>query len=56
VLSKTCYDEGVLSVYANNNTRVSQLLPPLIIEKPVAEEIIERVDRALGEAARLLNL
>lgn len=56
VLSKTCYDEGVLSVYANNNTRVSQLLPPLIIEKPVAEEIIERVDRALGSAARLLNL
>ena len=56
VLSKTCYDNGILSVYANNNKKVSQLLPPLIIEKDVAEEILERIDLALDDAKRLLKL
>ncbi|MBN2283125.1 MAG: aspartate aminotransferase family protein [Deltaproteobacteria bacterium] len=56
VLSKTCYDNGILSVYANNDTRVSQLLPPLIIDAGLAEEIVERVDRALDDAKRFLNL
>jgi acetylornithine/succinyldiaminopimelate/putrescine aminotransferase len=56
VLSKTLYDNGILSVYANNDTRVSQLLPPLIIDQPLAEEILERVDKALGEAGTFLGL
>jgi acetylornithine/succinyldiaminopimelate/putrescine aminotransferase len=56
ILVKTLYDNGILSVYANNNTRVSQLLPPLIIDQPLAEEILERVDKALGEAKRYLGL
>jgi acetylornithine/succinyldiaminopimelate/putrescine aminotransferase len=56
VLSKTCYDNGILSVYANNNKKVSQLLPPLIIEKDVAEEILERIDLALDDAKCLLKL
>lgn len=56
IMSKTCYDNGILSVYANNDKRVSQLLPPLIIDKKQAEEIIERVDKALKDASLLLNL
>jgi len=56
IMSKTCYDNGILSVYANNDTRISQLLPPLIIDKSVAEEIIERVDLALNDAKKILNL
>ncbi len=56
VLSKTLYDNGILSVYANNDTRVSQLLPPLIINGSEAEEILERVDKALGEAKFFLGL
>jgi acetylornithine/succinyldiaminopimelate/putrescine aminotransferase len=56
VLSKTLFENGVLSVYANNDTRVSQLLPPLIIEFDLAEEIMQRVDRALDAAKRLLEL
>lgn len=56
VLSKTCYDHGILSVYANNDTRVSQLLPPLNIEDAVAREIIERVDGALTDAKGFLGL
>ena len=56
VMSKACYDHGILSVYANNNPRVSQLLPPLIIDKALAHEIIERLDAALGDTAAFLGL
>lgn len=56
ILSKTCFDNGILSVYANNDKRISQLLPPLIINKTQADEILERVDKSLTDAARLLNL
>lgn len=56
ILSKTCYDNGILSVYANNDKRISQLLPPLIIDRAVAEEILERIDLALDDAKRLLSL
>jgi len=56
ILSKTLYDNGVLSVYANNDTRVSQLLPPLIIDEALAMEILERVDRGLADAKALVQL
>ena len=56
IMTKTCYDNGILSIYANNDKRISQLLPPLIIDRGVAEEILERIDLALADAERLLNL
>lgn len=56
IMSKTCYDNGILSIYSNNDTKISQLLPPLIIDEDTAREIIERVDRALGDAKKFLNL
>ncbi|MBM4465805.1 MAG: aspartate aminotransferase family protein [Chloroflexi bacterium] len=51
LFTKAAYDHGFLSVFAGNNPRVAQLLPPLIIDRPLAEEILERVDGALGEVA-----
>jgi putrescine aminotransferase len=56
IMSKTCYDNGVLSIYANNDKRISQLLPPLIINEKIAYDIIERVDQALEETKKFLNL
>ena len=56
VLSKTLFDNGILSIYANNDTRVNQFLPPLNIEMDLAEEIMLRVDAALGDAKRILEL
>jgi acetylornithine/succinyldiaminopimelate/putrescine aminotransferase len=47
LFSKTAYDNGLLSVYANNDPRVAQLLPVLVIEEEMVEEILKRVDRAL---------
>ena len=56
VLSKTLFDNGILSVYANNNPCVSQLLPPLTIDANIALEILERVDKGLDEAKQFLGL
>lgn len=56
ILTRTLYDNGILSVYANNDTRISQLLPPLIIDPALAAEILQRVDRGLAEAKTLLGL
>jgi len=47
LFSKVAFDQGLLSVYANNNSRVAQLLPPLIIDRALALDIIDRVDRSL---------
>jgi putrescine aminotransferase len=55
LFSKAAYDCGFLSVYASNNPSVAQLLPPLTIDRSLAEEILERVDRALAGAERFLG-
>ncbi len=47
VFSKMAYDQDILAVYANNDPRVVQLLPPLNITFELSEEILERIDRAL---------
>ena len=55
LFSKAAYDNGVLSVFAKNDPRVAQLLPPLIIDSTLAEEILERVDKALGDVETVLK-
>lgn len=56
ILTKVAYDHGILSIYANNDKRVNQLLPPLNIDHPVAQEIIERLDLALTDTKKALGL
>ena len=56
LFSKAAYDAGLLSVYASNNPRVAQLLPPLTIDRALAEEVLERVDRALSGLEQFLGL
>ena len=41
-------DNGIYTVYANNDTSVSQILPPLIIQKEEALEVIQCLDTMLG--------
>jgi acetylornithine/succinyldiaminopimelate/putrescine aminotransferase len=55
-MTKACYDHGILAIYANNDKRVCQLLPPLIIDKQVAGEIIAGIDAALKDTADFLGL
>ena len=56
ILTKSCYDHGILAIYANNDKRVCQLLPPLIIDNKTAHQILEGVDGALGDTAAFLGL
>ncbi|MDD5494374.1 MAG: aminotransferase class III-fold pyridoxal phosphate-dependent enzyme, partial [Dehalococcoidia bacterium] len=56
IMTKACYDHGVLAIYANNDKRVCQLLPPLTIDKKTACEIIEAVDKALRDTTAFLSL
>ncbi|MHB8156911.1 MAG: aspartate aminotransferase family protein [Desulfocucumaceae bacterium] len=56
LMTRACYRQGILSIYANNDTRVSQLLPPLIIDRAVAEEILGGIDSALLEVKAVMGL
>jgi len=56
IMTKTCYDHGILAIYANNDKRVCQLLPPLIIDNRTALEIIEKIDGALKDTTDFLGL
>jgi acetylornithine/succinyldiaminopimelate/putrescine aminotransferase len=42
------FRHGILTVYANHDTSVSQILPPLIITESEAAEVLERLDAMLG--------
>jgi acetylornithine/succinyldiaminopimelate/putrescine aminotransferase len=56
LLTKTAYDQDLLMIYANNDTRVCQLLPPLIMRLEEVDWVIERLDLALSAARRLKPL
>jgi acetylornithine/succinyldiaminopimelate/putrescine aminotransferase len=53
LLTKTAYDQDLLMIYANNDTRVCQLIPPLIMSLEEVDWVIERLDMALSAARRL---
>lgn len=43
-------ENGVFCVFANNDRICAQLMPPLIITRPEAEELMALVDRSIEEA------
>lgn len=56
LLTKTAYDNDLLMIYANNDPRVCQLLPPLVMEMEKVDWIMDRLDKALTAARRLQPL
>jgi acetylornithine/succinyldiaminopimelate/putrescine aminotransferase len=56
LFTKAGYDNGILSVYANNDPHIAQLLPSLIIDRSLAEEIMERVDKSLALIEKMQGL
>lgn len=56
LLTKTAYDNDLLMIYANNDPRVCQFLPPLVMELEMVEWIMERLDKALTAVRRLKPL
>jgi len=49
----SAYRNGLFMVYANNDKRVCQFLPPLNIPLELAREILDRLDRSLAAAGEL---
>jgi len=56
LLTKTAYDNDLLMVYANNDTSICQLLPPLVMDIEQVDWVMERLDKALTAARRLKPL
>ena len=56
LLTKTAYDNDLLMIYANNDPRVCQFLPPLIMEIETIDWIMAKLDKALIAARRLKPL
>ncbi len=51
VMTKLCYEAGLLALYANNDHSVQQFLPPLTISDGEAEESIRILDQCLEKFA-----
>jgi len=50
LMTKTCYDAGLLCILSGNDTSVLQFLPVLNISNKLADEILQRLDRAFEMA------
>ncbi|MDY6795958.1 MAG: aspartate aminotransferase family protein [Actinomycetota bacterium] len=50
------FRHGILTIYANNDTSVSQILPPLIIEEEQALSVLEGLDGMLSEVKEALEM
>lgn len=55
LFTKLAYENDLLIVYADNDKRVAQLLPPLIVDKMLAYEILERIDRSLSQLDHIVR-
>lgn len=55
IFTKAAYDNGLLMLYANNDKRIVQFLPPLIIEAHEVEETLVKLDGALSDAKSLYD-
>jgi putrescine aminotransferase len=53
LLTKTAYDNGLLIIYANNDTSVCQFLPPLVMEKDQVQVVLNLLDKSISDAKRL---
>lgn len=53
LMTKLLFEEGVLAIYANNDQRVLQFLPPLIMSDLEAEEALGALDRALATLSKV---
>jgi putrescine aminotransferase len=56
LVTSTSYHQGLWMIWANNDKRVMQFLPPLNIELALVDEIMEKLDVALIAAKQLKGM
>jgi len=49
---KALYENGVWAIFSTLDPRVLQFKPGILLERPVCEELLERVEVAIGQARR----
>ncbi len=55
LMTRACFESGLLCIFAGNDPSVVQFLPPLIIEPALAEEILARLGAAFQRAAQWIE-
>jgi len=50
------FRHGILTIYANNDTSVSQILPPLIIEEGQARSVLDALNEMLTDIGKALDI
>jgi putrescine aminotransferase len=48
------FQHGIFTVYANNDTSVSQIIPPLVINEDEANHVLDCLDAMLGDVEKTL--
>jgi putrescine aminotransferase len=47
---RSCYENGIWAIYSALDPRALQFKPGLLLERALCEEILERLDKSVGEA------
>jgi putrescine aminotransferase len=47
---RSCYENGIWAIYSALDPRALQFKPGLLLERALCDEILERLDKAVGEA------
>ena len=50
------FRHGILTIYANNDTSVSQILPPLIIEEEHAHFVLDALNEMLTDIGKAMDI
>ena len=50
------FRHGILTIYANNDTSVSQILPPLIIEEEQVRFVLDALNEMLTDIGKALDI
>jgi acetylornithine/succinyldiaminopimelate/putrescine aminotransferase len=47
---RSCYENGIWAIYSALDPRALQFKPGLLLERGLCDEVLERLDNAVGEA------
>ena len=56
LMTKLGVQHGILTIYAKNDTSVSQILPPLVIYEDEVKIVLEALDKMLSEMEKILGI
>jgi 4-aminobutyrate aminotransferase-like enzyme len=55
LMTRIGFEAGLLTIYANNDTSVIQILPPLIIQEDEVRMVLGILDGMLGKVEEMIN-